>query len=67
MKLKNILYSMMMGTAVLTGTTSGVTDLSWDANDAWVSDMYYRIYYNIALCNDFLRNANNSNFSGADA
>ncbi len=27
MKLKNILYSMMMGTAVLTGTTSCVSDL----------------------------------------
>ena len=155
MKLKNILYSMMMGTAVLTGTTSCVSDLdqyphtettskdvytslanyeavlgkiyaamvtsgqgkggdnkdmssvlnngsgfdymrmfinmqecgtdefastwltgeqttglsylSWDANDAWISDMYYRIYYNIALCNEFLRNANSANFSGADA
>ena len=154
MKLKNILYSMMMGTAVLTGTTSCVSDLdqyphtettskdvytslanyeavlgkiyaamvtsgqgkggdnkdmesvlnsgsgfdymrmfinmqecgtdefastwltgeqttglsylSWDANDAWVSDMYYRIYYNIALCNEFLRNANGASFSGED-
>lgn len=36
---------------------SGLTYLSWDANDAWVSDMYYRIYYTIALCNEFLRNA----------
>ena len=36
---------------------SGLTYLSWDANDPWVSDMYYRIYYNIALCNEFLRNA----------
>ena len=52
----------------LTGEqTTGLTYLSWDANDAWVSDMYYRIYYNIALCNEFLRNANNASFSGADA
>ena len=52
----------------LTGEqTTGLTYLSWDANDAWVSDMYYRIYYNIALCNEFLRNANSANFSGADA
>lgn len=36
---------------------TGLTYLSWDANDPWVSDMYYRIYYNIALCNEFLRNA----------
>ncbi|MDP4277029.1 MAG: RagB/SusD family nutrient uptake outer membrane protein, partial [Bacteroidota bacterium] len=34
-----------------------LTYLSWDANDTWVSDMYYRIYYTISLCNEFLRNA----------
>ncbi|WP_372776457.1 RagB/SusD family nutrient uptake outer membrane protein [Mangrovibacterium sp.] len=34
-----------------------LTFLSWDANDSWVSDMYYRIYYTIALSNEFLRNA----------
>ena len=46
--------------------TSGITYLNWDANDAWVSDMYYRIYYNIALCNEFLRNANGASFSADD-
>ena len=51
----------------LTGEqTTGLTYLSWDANDAWVSDMYYRIYYNIALCNEFLRNANAASFSGEE-
>lgn len=43
-----------------------VTDLtyiSWDANDPWVSDMYYRIFYNIALCNEFLRNAGDEQIS----
>ncbi len=51
----------------LTGEqTTGLTYLSWDANDAWVSDMYYRIYYNIALCNEFLRNANGASFTGND-
>lgn len=39
--------------------TYDITFLSWDANDPWVSDMYYRIFYNIALCNEFLRNATN--------
>lgn len=37
-----------------------VEDLSymtWDANDPWVADTYYRLYYTIALCNEFLRNA----------
>ena len=32
-----------------------LTYLSWDANDTWVSDMYYRIFYNISICNEFLR------------
>jgi hypothetical protein len=35
---------------------SDLTFLSWDANDPWVSDMYYRIFYTVALCNEFLRN-----------
>ncbi len=37
--------------------------LSWDANDTWVADMYYRIFYNIALCNEFLRNAGDEQIS----
>ena len=28
-----------------------------DENDVWVSDSYYRIYYTITLCNEFLRNS----------
>ena len=42
---------------------SGLTYLSWDANDVWVSDTYYRIYYTIALCNEFLRNATDGQIS----
>ncbi|MGF7138532.1 RagB/SusD family nutrient uptake outer membrane protein [Roseimarinus sediminis] len=34
-----------------------LTFLTWDANDPWVADMYYRIYYTIALANEFLRNS----------
>lgn len=44
----------------------GLTNLSymkWDASDIWVSDMYYRIYYNISLCNEFLRNCTDSKMS----
>ena len=41
-----------------------LTYLSWDANDPWVSDMYYRIYYTIALCNEFLRNATDEKIAG---
>jgi len=41
-----------------------ITYLSWDANDPWVTDMYYRIFYNIALCNEFLRYATDDKISG---
>ena len=41
-----------------------ISNLSWDSNDPWVADMYYRIYYNIALCNEFLRNATDEKISG---
>ncbi len=40
-----------------------LTYLSWDANDPWVADMYYRIYYNITLANEFLRNATDANIA----
>jgi len=40
-----------------------LTYISWDANDPWVSDMYYRIYYTISLCNEFLRNASDGQIS----
>jgi hypothetical protein len=38
--------------------------MRWDANDSWVADTYYRLYYNIALCNEFLRYCGDSNISG---
>lgn len=31
--------------------------MTWGASDTWVNAMYYRIYYTVALCNEFLRNA----------
>ncbi len=46
--------------------TAGLTYLSWDANDPWVADMYYRIYYTISLCNEFLRNATDDKISDFD-
>lgn len=42
---------------------ANLTYLSWDANDPWVADTYYRIYYTITLCNEFLRNAKDENFA----
>ena len=47
-----------------------VTDLtymSWDSSDPWVSDVYYRLYYTIALCNEFLRHSSGElAFSGEE-
>ena len=42
---------------------TNISFMKWDANDTWVSDMYYRIYYNITLCNEFLRNCSDSKIS----
>jgi hypothetical protein len=43
---------------------SDLTFLTWDANDPWVADMYYRFYYSIALCNEFLKNSTDERISG---
>ena len=34
----------------------GLTYMTWDDNDPWVADTYYRLYYTIALSNSFLEN-----------
>ncbi len=34
---------------------TAITYMTWDANDVWVSDTYYRLFYSVALCNEFLR------------
>lgn len=40
----------------LSGNNLGdLTYISWSPKDAWVSDTYYWLYFNIALCNEFLR------------
>lgn len=31
--------------------------MRWDATESFVTDTYYRLYYNIAMCNDMLRHA----------
>lgn len=38
--------------------------MRWGASDTWVSTMYYRVYYTIAICNEFLRNATEDRISG---
>lgn len=41
-----------------------LTYMSWSAKDAWVSDTYYWLYFNIALCNEFLRNCTSDAIAG---
>lgn len=41
--------------------------MNWDASDIWVSDTYYRLYYSIALCNEFLRYCSPASLGGFSA
>lgn len=43
---------------------ANLTYLSWDANDPGIADMYYRCYYTISLCNEFLKNCTDNAISG---
>lgn len=40
--------------------------VKWGASDTWVNAMYYRIYYSIALCNEFLRNVTTEKLAAFD-
>lgn len=40
-----------------------LTYISWNAKDAWVSDSYYWLYFNITLCNEFLRHCTDGEIS----
>ncbi len=43
---------------------ANLTYLTWDANDPWVADMYYRCYYTISLCNEFLKHCADNEIAG---
>ena len=44
-----------------------IHDMNWDAQNVWIADTYYWLYYSIALCNEFIRNANEATgFSASD-
>lgn len=50
-----------IGSTWIEGDNIGnLTFLTWDAQDPWVADMYYRSYYSISLCNEFLKNSTDS-------
>lgn len=45
----------------------GLCYLNWDENDGQNSDTYYRLYYTVSLCNEYLRNcADTSKFSAEE-
>lgn len=40
-----------------------LTYINWSAKDAWVSDSYYWLFFNITLCNEFLRHCSDESLS----
>lgn len=44
-----------------------LTYISWSAKDSWVSDSYYWLFFNISLCNEFIRNCSESAIAGFSA
>jgi starch-binding outer membrane protein, SusD/RagB family len=54
-----------IGSTWIEGDNIGdLTYLTWDASDPWVADMYYRCYYSISLCNEFLKHCTDEAISG---
>jgi len=56
----------MAGTWLSGDKIEDLTYMTWDANDPWVADTYYRAYYTIALCNEFLSHATADAVSGSE-
>ncbi len=57
-----------IGSTWIEGDNIGdLTYLSWDASDPWVADMYYRCYYSISLCNEFLKHCTDAEIAGFTA
>ncbi len=44
-----------------------LTYIDWNAKDSWVSDSYYWLFFNITLCNEFLRNCTDEVIAGFSA
>lgn len=57
-----IVYSWLGG-----DNLTDIHNMTWDAQDAWVADTYYWLYYSITLCNEFIRNSQDlGGFSESD-
>lgn len=37
------------------GTLSDLHNMTWNSSDSFILSMYYRIFYSISLCNEFIR------------
>lgn len=46
------------------GNLFDIHNLSWNASNEFILSMYYRIFYQIGLCNEFIRQSNASEISG---
>lgn len=44
-----------------------LTYIEWNSKDSWVSDTYYWLFFNISLCNEFLRHCTDSELSAFSA
>ena len=47
-------------------TIKDLHGLSWTSTDVFVASLYYRIFYQISMCNEFLRQANTTSVSVPD-
>jgi hypothetical protein len=45
-------------------TVKNFHSLDWTSSDVFVAAMYYRIYYEICLCNEFIRESTDAKLSG---
>ena len=46
------------------GNLFDIHNLNWNASNEFVLSMYYRIFFQISLCNEFIRRSNASDISG---
>lgn len=70
--LRNLFYLQEAGTdeVTISWAHSDLTQLtyhSWDATNPYISNVYYRLFYSIAVCNEFLRNCSDDAIAGFTA
>ncbi len=46
------------------GNLFDIHNITWNASNEFILSMYYRIFYQIGLCNEFIRQSNNTEISG---